>query len=160
MKYCRSHPRPASVRRHPYGWRGLKYGKAPCVSPQQQSPPVWVAWIEIALYWSRTASATSPPVWVAWIEIMWATSSLRRKACRHPYGWRGLKSVASAGPGTSGRSPPVWVAWIEIGSPRCPRRPAGCRHPYGWRGLKCSTDTKGNNRAQSPPVWVAWIEIS
>ena len=34
-------------RRHPYGWRGLKYKLTKKEIWQLQSPPVWVAWIEM-----------------------------------------------------------------------------------------------------------------
>ena len=33
--------------RHPYGWRGLKYHIAIKKEGGIESPPVWVAWIEI-----------------------------------------------------------------------------------------------------------------
>ena len=56
------------------------------------SPPVWVAWIEIAYIIKVHLYETSPPVWVAWIEIDRRTGA-----------------TSSPSP-----SPPVWVAWIEI----------------------------------------------
>ena len=34
-----------------------------------ESPPVWVAWIEIGAEAYYMGNIMSPPVWVAWIEI-------------------------------------------------------------------------------------------
>ena len=34
-----------------------------------QSPPAWVAWIEIVVKLNGIARKESPPAWVAWIEI-------------------------------------------------------------------------------------------
>ena len=56
----------------------------------------------------------SPPVWVAWIEIVLPEYAKIIDNCRHPCGWRGLKSVFELSKTDVAVSPPVWVAWIEI----------------------------------------------
>ena len=56
-----------------------------------QSPPAWVAWIEIQQAVHGEKGFLSPPAWVAWIEIK-VNEEEDMKA----------------------KSPPAWVAWIEI----------------------------------------------
>ena len=62
--------------RHPYGWRGLKY--------------------HIAI--KKEGGIESPPVWVAWIEMPRINPRASAMARRHPYGWRGLKYFSAPFP--------------------------------------------------------------
>ena len=62
---------------------------------KETSPPVWGAWIEIALPSGGAYADQSPPVWGAWIEISEEKERVNLRSCRPPCGGRGLKYVFS-----------------------------------------------------------------
>ena len=80
----------------------------------QESPPVWGAWVEIAWPQSPCAAAWSPPVWGAWVEICMGNRD----------GWG------------AGVSPPVWGAWVEMVKESSASMAVARRPPCGGRGLK------------------------
>ena len=45
-----------------------------------ESPPVWVAWIDIRVTRRNGSKPWSPPVWVAWIEIVF---KIHKNALHH-----------------------------------------------------------------------------
>ena len=147
-----------SIRRAPYGARGLKHRQLPHLGDAGMSRPVRGAWIETLDPRIAGLSAQSRPVRGAWIETwracIWA-SVIHRRA---PYGARGLKPLPAAHLAESVKSRPVRGAWIETLRPPTPRYAPPSRAPYGARGLKHGEHERGRGRGASRPVRGAWIE--